>query len=281
MTNPRPLIEPVADLLRETAQSLILPKWGRLKDDEKAHKAGGEIVTQVDQATEVFLTKRLKRLISNSFVVGEEAVSEDPLVLDALQTDNPVWIVDPIDGTAHFAAGRDRFGILVALSIGDQVQAAWVYHVVADRLYWAVRGQGAYRNNRQLTAAAERRAHSDIRPITYLGFLPEAHRAHVKQAVSAFAPNKSGYCAAYDYPEVITGARGLLLAYRVRPWDHAPGSLLAEEAGAVVRKFDGAAYRPSDATPGLLVAPDQESWVRYQGLFVPPEFRNPGPFQEP
>ena len=48
--------------------------------------------------------------------------------------------------------------------------------------------------------------------------------------------------------------------WRLLPWDHAPGALLIGEAGGHVARLDGAAYRPEDRRPGLLVAENREVW---------------------
>ena len=45
------------------------------------------------------------------------------------------------------------------------------------------------------------------------------------------------------------------------PWDHGAGALMVGEAGGHLARFDGRAYRPSEITGGLLVAPDQHCWT--------------------
>ena len=54
-------------------------------------------------------------MLPGSLVVGEEGVAADPGVLEALSGDAPVWIIDPIDGTANFADGKPIFAVMVAL----------------------------------------------------------------------------------------------------------------------------------------------------------------------
>jgi fructose-1,6-bisphosphatase/inositol monophosphatase family enzyme len=47
---------------------------------------------------------------------------------------------------------------------------------------------------------------------------------------------------------------------KLMPWDHLPGALICQEAGAHVARLDGSAYRPFHLEGGLLTAPDRDSW---------------------
>ena len=58
----------------------------------------------------------------------------------------------------------------------------------------------------------------------------------------------------------VDGRADHALYWRTLPWDHAPGSLLAQEAGLVVARLDGSAYRPWDARFGVLTAANQQIW---------------------
>jgi len=60
-----------------------------------------------------------------------------------------------------------------------------------------------------------------------------------------------------------------LFYYRTLVWDHAPGILIAEEAGGFVRRFDGTEYSPLDSRKGLLCAANKEMWVAIQKTLVP------------
>ncbi|GAA2751583.1 hypothetical protein GCM10010440_64410 [Kitasatospora cinereorecta] len=101
-------VSEVDRIVREVAEQEIVSRFGRLVAGEIAEKAPGDLVTVADRAAEEALTARLTALLPGSAVVGEEAVSADPGVLKALDGPDPVWIVDPIDGTHNFVAGNPR-----------------------------------------------------------------------------------------------------------------------------------------------------------------------------
>jgi fructose-1,6-bisphosphatase/inositol monophosphatase family enzyme len=73
-------------------------------------------------------------------------------------------------------------------------------------------------------------------------------------------------CAPVDYAGLIAGDVDFILYGRTLPWDHAPTTLLATEAGAVVRRLDGRPYRPTQTGMGLLVAADEEMWAQARTL---------------
>ena len=52
-------------------------------------------------------------------------------------------------------------------------------------------------------------------------------------------------------------------------WDHAAGVLIHREAGGYTARVDGAPYRPVDRVPGLLSAPDEETWQRIDAFLKP------------
>ena len=143
----------VAAVLGEVARAEILPRFGRLERDDIVEKAPGDLVTVADRAAERELSRRLRELWPGSRVVGEEAVFLDPTVLGELEGTDPVWIVDPIDGTSNYAAGNTRFSVLVALAREGELLASWIYEPWFGRMAHAVRGGGAFLDGAPLHVA--------------------------------------------------------------------------------------------------------------------------------
>ena len=96
--------ESVAAIVAEVAAEELMPRFRHLASGDVRDKGPGDPVTVADEAAERALTRRLAGLLPGSLVVGEEAASADPAVVDRLSQDNPVWIIDPVDGTTNFAA---------------------------------------------------------------------------------------------------------------------------------------------------------------------------------
>jgi fructose-1,6-bisphosphatase/inositol monophosphatase family enzyme len=67
-------------------------------------------------------------------------------------------------------------------------------------------------------------------------------------------------CAGVVYPLLAEGDIDFVLFWRTLPWDHAPGVLLAEEAGVTVGRLDRTPYYPTQTSVGLLAAADTFVW---------------------
>src|SRR5205814_5231596 len=113
------LIDRVSGLLAEVVAEEVMVRFRALEaSDLEAKISAGDpddLVTAVDRAVERRLTGALTALLPGSRVVGEEATHAQPALLAALASTDPVWLVDPIDGTKNFARGDDTFGVMVAL----------------------------------------------------------------------------------------------------------------------------------------------------------------------
>ena len=110
-----PDLEKVAEHIRETAQAEILPRFRLLRREDIREKGPGDFVTLADLEAERQLTQRLDGLLPGSVVLGEEAASQDGGRFALLAGEAPVWVIDPVDGTANFARGQPGFAVIVAL----------------------------------------------------------------------------------------------------------------------------------------------------------------------
>ena len=134
----------VEALLREAADQIVMPLWRNLDQDDVTEKSAGDLTTSADTRCEAFLSSRLPGLIEGSLVLGEESVHDDPDLLAALQTDVPVWVIDPLDGTKYFAAGEPKFAVMVCLLRSGTTIGAWILNPLDGVLTSAERGAGAY-----------------------------------------------------------------------------------------------------------------------------------------
>ncbi len=101
-----------------------------------------DLVTIVDKAAERYLIDALSEVVPGAAFIGEEAVSDNPALVNALSARAPAWLIDPIDGTKNFAHGNADFGVMLALVEGGRTLASWMavpaaqpsgYIVVAER----------------------------------------------------------------------------------------------------------------------------------------------------
>ena len=256
------MIEEVGQILREVSASVVMPRFDALLPHETEMKSADEPVTIADREAEMLITRDLLALLPGSRVVGEEACAANPALLDNL-ADGSVWIVDPIDGTANFAAGRAPFAMMVALLEAGETIGAWIYDPQSDRLAVAELGAGAWIGDDRLTAPAALSDPARWHGIVSRAFVPDGqHDTTERLAAFVGRADPTARCAGYEYPLVAGGERDFALYWRTLVWDHAPGALLVTEAGGCVLHLDGTPYRPSVARTGLLVARHAEVAAR-------------------
>jgi fructose-1,6-bisphosphatase/inositol monophosphatase family enzyme len=156
----------VAELMRETAAAELLPRFRNLAKEDIRHKRPGDIVTVADVASEQRLASGLARILPGVPMVGEEAVENEPGLLDLIgRPGESCWIVDPLDGTSNFAAGRDRFAMIVCLVHDRETIAGWILDLPNQRMAVAIKGQGATLDGQPVRLEARSRP-----PSGYIGF---------------------------------------------------------------------------------------------------------------
>jgi fructose-1,6-bisphosphatase/inositol monophosphatase family enzyme len=255
------LTHSVAALMRQVAADVVMPRYQNLTADQIEEKAADELVTIADKESELRLNEGLAKLLPEAGIIGEEACSLDPGVMDTAGT-GLKWLVDPIDGTANFAAGRPPFGLMIALVDNGVIEAGWLLDPLTDRLCHAQRGKGATLNGETLIA----RESGAPLPIAGLSFLfsdPKARDALKARAEGRLQIADIPRCAAEQYPRVALGVNDLAVFERTLAWDHAPGALFVNEAGGRVARPDGSPYRISrDPGKGLLAAASPAMWDR-------------------
>ncbi|HET9167874.1 MAG TPA: inositol monophosphatase family protein [Actinospica sp.] len=252
----------VAEIIREVSATEILPRFGRLGEDEIREKSPGDLVTVADQASERALTEALTALLPGSRVVGEEAVYADQRVLDALDGEDPVWIIDPIDGTENYANANARFTVLVALARAGELHASWIYEPYFDRMAHARKGAGAHLDGERLTVARAPDPTSGLRDLPVSTSRPKFWNDQARQAITTLSTHGAwlsyGDGAGLEYVTLAAGKRTSALMVWENVWDHAAGLLLHAEAGGTALTSAGLPFRLAggNALP-FVVAPDE------------------------
>jgi len=264
------LLKPVLGHLIETADRCILPRFRALKRADIQTKSGPhDLVTITDRESEAALSVALTALLPGSVAVGEEAVAQDAALLSHLSGPHPCWIIDPVDGTWNFAHGDDRFCVMVALSIGDQVEAAWILEPLRQRGFVAARTMGTWRYDLSVSNGepVQIRIPSPSQPLT--AWRGSAYHSGVDNENARPRPERQG-SAAIEYVRILCGEAEFALYDRVMPWDHAPGSLLLREADGAHAFVDGGAYCPSAGPKrALLGAASPAGWRAVRGALLP------------
>ncbi|MDE2517635.1 MAG: inositol monophosphatase [Rhodospirillales bacterium] len=256
-------VEQLAAILRTAARAEILPRFRHL-DPSAIHQKTGplDLVTEADLAAEAAITRALGELYPGAHVLGEEAVAAEPRLLQRLGGRDLCFVVDPVDGTANFAAGIAMFAVMIAAIENGRVLAAAIHDPLADDTACALAGGGAWLlggRGRIPLAVAAPVSLADMAGTVSWRYLPEAMRARFCAGLPRLGGAWDYRCAGQQYRMGASGALHFLQFYRLMPWDHAPGVLLFTEAGGVAEAFDATPYSPRRQDGGLICAPDAAS----------------------
>ncbi|HXO70639.1 MAG TPA: 3'(2'),5'-bisphosphate nucleotidase CysQ, partial [Bradyrhizobium sp.] len=112
-------------------------------------KGASSPVSDADIAANDLLEKRLRSATPDYGWLSEES-ADDPSRLGKRR----VWIVDPIDGTRGYLAGREDWCVSVALVEDAAPVLAAVFAPASDEFFFATRGQGATHNGRAVQVTA-------------------------------------------------------------------------------------------------------------------------------
>lgn len=218
----------------------LIKHFGNVEAEAKSDTGivAHDIVTALDRQTEKLLTERLSTFDPHVGFRGEE--------FGVQRVGATTWLVDPIDGTSHFVRGLPFCTTMVALIHNGQVLLSIIYDFVRGDMYWAVRGQGAYKNDERIQVSN--------RPLrqAYVSFETRLDDPENLATFMALRNTAGGIVSTinsgYEFAMVASGK----LEGRITKqpygydWDFAPGSLLVEEAGGIVTNHRSATFDYTD-----------------------------------
>ena len=108
-------------------------------NSDSSYKKDNTVVTKADKEINDYLIKRVKEIYKEHSVLGEE---------ESFGKSDYVWVCDPIDGTAMYARGVPIYVFSLALVFKGEPLLGIVYDPILDDLYYAVKGKGAYKNDK-------------------------------------------------------------------------------------------------------------------------------------
>ena len=188
-----------------------------------------DLVTSVDKETESFLIKRIQAHYPDHALLGEEGHGAHITSLDGT-----IWIIDPIDGTMNFVHQKRHFAISIGIFHDGIGEIGIVYDVMADTLYYASKGEGAFKNNNRLEPLNDQvQLEKSIIGLNHLWLCENklVDEKVMQKLVKTVRGVRSSGSAALDMAYVAEGALDAYLAMGLSPWDIAGGTVLVNEVG--------------------------------------------------
>lgn len=189
-------------------------------------------VTVADREAEQMLRQTLQRAFPDDGFLGEEFG-------DTPGTSGFRWIVDPIDGTRSFVRGIPLWATLVGLEYKDEQIAGIAAAPALGQTYRALRGDGAYRNNRRIRVSEVNDLSQALVFYSSLSwFIKEGHQETFLKLVRRTERTR-GFGDFYGFVLVAQGSGELMVEHGVHAWDVAAIKPLIEEAGGRFSDWSG------------------------------------------
>ncbi|XP_076645724.1 inositol monophosphatase 1-like [Halictus rubicundus] len=222
-------------------------------------KAGDwDLVTQFDKKVEEIVINSIAQKFPKHKFIGEETVSATNSLPEL--TDEPTWIIDPIDGTTNFVHSFPFTCVSIALSVNKQLEIGIVYNPILEQLFTARRGRGAFLNGKPMESSKIEQLEHSLLCLEASYATIESTRDIILGRVEAFVSVAHGIrtmgSAALTLCYVAMGAAEAYHCDNLMPWDVAAGVLIIREAGGVVIDTNGGEFNVR--TPKVVAAGNQK-----------------------
>jgi myo-inositol-1(or 4)-monophosphatase len=233
------------DLARQ-AGALLKEKFSQ--KHQIHYKGEINIVTEADKISEDLIIAAISGSFPDHGILSEES----PVITGVGKLR---WIIDPLDGTTNYAHGYPVFCVSIALEIEGEVILGVVYDPMREEMFVAVRGEGAYLNDKKLAVSLL----NDIsRSLLATGFPYDIRDSKENNldyfnamAINVQAIRRAG-AAALDLAHLAAGRFDGFWELKLKPWDTAAGCLLVTEAGGVISDITGGKWHLQ--SPSLLAS---------------------------
>lgn len=263
----RPPLEAELAVAFEAAAEAAALLAGRAGADQVRAKGRADLVTEVDEAAERAIVRRIRAAFPADTVVAEEFSADAALARRS-------WIIDPLDGTANFVHGHPFACVSIAFADDAGLAAAVVHAPFLGEVFHATRGGGAFLNGHPIEVSA---VPSGEGGLFATGFPfkagkgdPRTYFELVSEIMLGSHDIRRAGSAALDLAFVACGRLDGYFEIGVARWDIAAGMLLVAEAGGRVSGWPGDPAPPLDtgrviATNGRVHPWLSERIGRYQG----------------
>lgn len=204
-------------------------------------KARADYVSQTDIDAQEAALDVIRTNHPDHAILAEE--SDDSVEDQLARWDGrPLWIVDPLDGTANFLHEHPHYCSSVAVAVDGRPVAGAVVSGSTGERWWASEGEGTYKSGRRIHVSSERPLIEAMVgtgfPFKMLELMPDYLGQLDRVLHSASGVRRAG-SAALDLCYLAQGSLDAFWEEILMPWDFAAGLVLVREAGGVLSRPDG------------------------------------------
>ena len=204
----------------EKASKILIRDFGEIEKLQVSRKGPLDFVTNSDLKAEKIIIEELKKARPGYSIISEENGIEKN------KDSNNTWIIDPIDGTINFLHGIPHFAISIALKSNDEIVSGLIFDPIKNEMFFAEKEGGAFFNNHRIRVSKK----NDLDECLFA-------TNHDLARNTPLNIRHTG-CAALDLAYVGAGKFDGYFHNKINLWDIAAGTLIIQEAGGIVEKFD-------------------------------------------
>ena len=221
----------------------------RFRDDFSVReKAPKDLVTDADLASQSAIFEIIREAFPSEILVGEEnGFDTKPVSVDNQSPSNPIWIVDPLDGTLNYVHQLQNFCVSIGLVNTKGIQLGVILDPVCDELFIATRGGGAWvssvdgQNAKRLSVSKCQNIDQALFACSFPAGV-KADSIEIREFCQVIEQSQSvrrlGSCA-LNMCYVAAGRLDGYWARSVKVWDMVAGALMITEAGGVINDLNG------------------------------------------
>lgn len=203
-----------------------------------------DLVTETDQKVEQLIISSIREKYPTHSFIGEESVAAGaPSVL----TDNPTWIIDPVDGTTNFVHRFPFVAVSIGFTVNKVIEFGIVYSCIEDKMYTARKGKKAFCNGVPIKVSGQQDITQSM-VLTEMVFKKDPEQfdtmmANMKTILTIPVHGiRSPGSAAINMCLVACGAADAYYHMGIHCWDMAGGAAVVTEAGGVIMDISGGPF---------------------------------------
>jgi len=219
------ILERVIETVREVATREVMPRYLKVA---YRRKSDGSLFTEADLAAQEALLRALPGIVPCPMLAEE--MTRESQAESWIGGEAGLWCVDPIDGTSNFVNGVPYFAVSVALMRRGRSVLGVVYDPVADEVFYAEKGAGAFLNGERLPIKQHVPELRDAMAEVEFKRLP-ASLSRELVAAPPYSSQRSFGASTLEWCYAAAGRFDVYLHGGQKLWDYAAGSLIMAEAG--------------------------------------------------
>jgi 3'(2'), 5'-bisphosphate nucleotidase len=233
------------------AGAILLERYTRASDPDQEP---GEPTREARQSVNGFLVKELKRAFPDDGILSAEDSDHN-----IPSSTSRIWMIEPLDGTRDFEDGRDKFAVMIGLSVGGTASLGVIYQPKTEKMYYALSGSGAFLSENRTTRLLQVPRESDPLRMTIVhSRLPHFPDTGPLQRELGVGGGMLYGSLGLNIGLICEGAAHLYVhpTRNAYPWDTCASEVILHEAGGrITNRFDAPLrYDAVVGNPGPVIA---------------------------